>query len=105
MCLFFLAPPRQVGGRGPRDALDRHPSDDPRRWCPAGGPVAGADLAVCPPAASGMQHPTVVNDKFAVVSDNSKSFHQLLCSPSTAVGTTPGPVAGAADPWLAVNNI
>jgi hypothetical protein len=49
-----LAPPRQVGGRDPRDALGRCPSADPRRWRPASGPVAEADLAVCPPAASVM---------------------------------------------------
>ena len=41
----YLAPPRQVGGFAPRDALARHPSADPRRWRTAGGPVAGAQLA------------------------------------------------------------
>jgi hypothetical protein len=48
----YLAPPRQpscLGGlsRGTYlhgDALGRHPSADPRRWRPAGGPVAGAQL-------------------------------------------------------------
>jgi hypothetical protein len=34
----YLAPPRQVGGSDPRDALGRHPSAGPRRWRPAGGP-------------------------------------------------------------------
>jgi hypothetical protein len=38
--------PRQVGGRDPRDALGRHPSAGPRRWPPAGGPVAGAQLGI-----------------------------------------------------------
>jgi hypothetical protein len=45
---FFISPRRQGGGRGPWDALDRHPFADPRRWRPAGGPVpgaAGADLS------------------------------------------------------------
>jgi hypothetical protein len=37
----------------------------------------------------------LVNDNFAVVSDNSKIFHQMPCSPSTAVGTTPG-ISGSA---------
>jgi hypothetical protein len=33
LCLGgYLAPPRQVGGFVPRDALGRHPSTDPRRW-------------------------------------------------------------------------
>jgi hypothetical protein len=39
-----LAPPHQVGRRVLRDALGRHPSVDPRRWRPAGGPVTGAGL-------------------------------------------------------------
>jgi hypothetical protein len=47
MCLGdYLAPPRQVGGGSPRDALGRHPPADPRRWRPAGGPVAGAQLGI-----------------------------------------------------------
>jgi hypothetical protein len=42
LCLGgYLAPPRQVGESGPRDALGRRPSADPRRWRTAGGPVAG----------------------------------------------------------------
>jgi hypothetical protein len=42
LCLGnYLAPPRQVWGVFPRDALGRHPSADPRRWRPAGGPVPG----------------------------------------------------------------
>jgi hypothetical protein len=42
----YPAPPRQVGGRAPRDSPGRHPSaEHPRRWCPAGGPMAGAGLA------------------------------------------------------------
>ncbi len=45
LCLGgYLAPPRQVRGFVPRDALGRHPSADPRRWRPAGGSVAGAQL-------------------------------------------------------------
>jgi hypothetical protein len=55
LCLGgYLPPPRQVGGRVPREhALGRHPSAaPPRRWRPAGGPVAGAGLAVFPPTAS-----------------------------------------------------
>ena len=45
LCLGgYLAPPRQVGGFVPRGALGRHPSAGPRRWRPAGGPVAGAHL-------------------------------------------------------------
>ena len=45
LCLGdYLAPPRQVGGFVPRDALGRNPSADPRRWRTAGGPVAGAQL-------------------------------------------------------------
>ena len=67
--IYYLAPPRQVGGRDPRAALDRHPSADPRRWRPAGGPVAGAGLAVCPPTASGDAVPTWLTITFAVVSD------------------------------------
>jgi hypothetical protein len=38
------APSKQVGGFVPRDALGRYLSADPRRWPPAGGPVAGARL-------------------------------------------------------------
>jgi hypothetical protein len=48
LCLGgYLAPSRQVGVEGfaPRDSLGRRPSADPRRWCPAGGPVAGANLS------------------------------------------------------------
>jgi hypothetical protein len=46
LCLgHYLAPPRQVGVCAPRDALGRPPSADPRRWRPAGGPVAGAQSA------------------------------------------------------------
>jgi hypothetical protein len=49
MCLGdYLAQPRQVGGRAQRDAPDRHPSADPRRWHPAGGPAAGAQLGIEP---------------------------------------------------------
>jgi hypothetical protein len=49
LCLGgYLAPPRQVGGCAPRDALGRHPSAVPRRWRPAGGPVAGAQLGIDP---------------------------------------------------------
>jgi hypothetical protein len=49
LCLGgYLAPPRQVGGRSPRDALGRYPPADPRRWRPAGGPVAGAQLGIEP---------------------------------------------------------
>lgn len=45
LCLGdYLAPPRQVRGFAPRDALGRHPSAGPRRWRTAGGPVAGAQL-------------------------------------------------------------
>jgi hypothetical protein len=47
LCLGgYLAPPRQVGGFAPRDALGRHPHADPRRWRTAGGAVAGAQLGV-----------------------------------------------------------
>jgi hypothetical protein len=48
LCLGgYLAPPRQVGGFAPRDELGRHlPTDDPRRWRTAGGPVAGAQLGI-----------------------------------------------------------
>jgi hypothetical protein len=55
-CVLVAISPRRakLGGRDPRDALGRHTPADPRRWRPAGGPVAGAGLAVCPPAASGM---------------------------------------------------
>jgi hypothetical protein len=44
--ICYLAPPRRVGGRDPRDALGRHPSADPLRWRPASGPVAGARLGI-----------------------------------------------------------
>jgi hypothetical protein len=46
LCLGgYLAPPRQVGGFAPRDALGRqHPSAGP--WRTAGGPVAGAQLGI-----------------------------------------------------------
>jgi hypothetical protein len=45
LCLGdYLAPPRQVGGCAPRDALGQHPSVDPRRWRTAGGPGAGAQV-------------------------------------------------------------
>jgi hypothetical protein len=45
--IYYLAPPRQqVGGRDPRDALGRRPSAEPRRWCPASGPVAGAQMGI-----------------------------------------------------------
>jgi hypothetical protein len=37
---YLLAPPRQVGGLGLRDALGWHPYADSRRWRPAGGAVA-----------------------------------------------------------------
>jgi hypothetical protein len=54
LCLGdYLAPPRKVGGRAPRDAPNRHPSADPRRWCPTGGPVAGAQLGTEPLDANG----------------------------------------------------
>jgi hypothetical protein len=33
------------GGCAPRDALGPRPSADPRRWRPAAGPVAGANLS------------------------------------------------------------
>jgi hypothetical protein len=47
LCLGgYLAEPRQVGGGSPRGALGRCPSADPRRWRPAGGPVAGAQLGI-----------------------------------------------------------
>jgi hypothetical protein len=47
LCLGnHLAPPRQVGGFAPRDALGRHLPAGPRRWRPAGGPVAGAKLGI-----------------------------------------------------------
>jgi hypothetical protein len=47
LCLGgYLAPPRQVGGFAPRDALGRHPNADPRRWRTAGGAVSGAQLGV-----------------------------------------------------------
>jgi hypothetical protein len=46
LCLGdYLAPPRQVGGFAPRGAPGRNPSAGPRRWRPASGPVAGAQLA------------------------------------------------------------
>jgi hypothetical protein len=50
-CVFFnficyLAPPRQVGGRDPRGELGRRPPAEPRRWRPASGPVAGAQLGI-----------------------------------------------------------
>jgi hypothetical protein len=55
-CVLVAISPRRakLGGlpRGPRDALGQRPSAAPRRWRPAGGPVAGADLAICPPTAS-----------------------------------------------------
>ena len=43
-------------------------------------------------------HHTLVNDNFAVVSDNSELFHQIICSPKTAVVPRQGAV-GAAGPW------
>jgi hypothetical protein len=43
---IYLAPPRQVGGFPPRDALGRHPYAGPSRWLTAGGPVAGAQLGI-----------------------------------------------------------
>jgi hypothetical protein len=47
LCLGgYLAPPRQARGFAPRDALGRGPSAGP--WRPAGGPVAGAQLAYNP---------------------------------------------------------
>ena len=47
LCLGdYPAPPRQVGGFPPRDALGRHPSAGPRRWRTAGGPVAGAQMGI-----------------------------------------------------------
>ena len=48
LCLGgYLAPPRQVRGFAPRDALGRHPSAGPRRWRTAVGPVAaGAQLGI-----------------------------------------------------------
>jgi hypothetical protein len=49
LCLGgYHAPPRQVGGRAPQDALGRHVPADPRRWRPAGGAVAGAHLGIEP---------------------------------------------------------
>jgi hypothetical protein len=44
--IYYLAPPRQVGGSDPRGALERRPSAEPRRWRPAGGAVAGAQLGI-----------------------------------------------------------
>jgi hypothetical protein len=48
LCLGdYLAPPRQVGGCVPRGmrSVDTPPPTPPRRWRPAGGPVAGANLS------------------------------------------------------------
>jgi hypothetical protein len=47
LCLGGAISPRRAkwGVCAPRDALGRHPPADPRRWRPAGGPVAGADLS------------------------------------------------------------
>jgi hypothetical protein len=57
LCLGdYLGPPRQVGGRAPRDALGRHPPADPRRWRTAGGPVAGAQLGIEPLDAKPVWH-------------------------------------------------
>jgi hypothetical protein len=98
--LSMSRPPRRAkwgGGLGPRGALGRHPSAGPRRWRPASGPVAGAQMGIEPFDAKRLWHRTVI-------SDNSKLFHQIICSPKTAWGARQGPV-GAADPWLAVNNI
>jgi hypothetical protein len=71
LCLGdYLAPPRQVGGVGPRDALD--PPADPRRWRTAGGPVAGAQMGILAGNLRGISDPTWLTTTFAVVSDNSK---------------------------------
>jgi hypothetical protein len=47
-------PPRQVGGRAPRDALGRHPSADPRRraGAPPAGPWQELKWQFTPPAAA-----------------------------------------------------
>jgi hypothetical protein len=46
LCLGdYLAPPRQVGGFAPRDALGRHPSAGPCR--PAGGRRARGRSPIC----------------------------------------------------------
>jgi hypothetical protein len=85
-CVFFNficypTPPRQVGGRGPRGALDRHPSAGPRRWRPApasGGPWRRSPIGYIAGNLRG------INDSTCCGFDNSKSFHQILCSLSTA---------------------
>jgi hypothetical protein len=89
---LFAIPPRRAkpGGRDPRDALGRHPSSDPRRWRPAGGPVAGAQMGIEPLDAKRLWHR-------AVISDYSKLYHQIICSPKTAMVPRQGPV-GAARP-------
>jgi hypothetical protein len=77
------APPHQVGGRVLRDALGRHPSVDPRRWRPAGGPVTGVGLGIEPLDAKPSWH-------HAVVFDNSKLFlfdrsHNACCLLFTSI--------------------
>jgi hypothetical protein len=72
--IYYLAPPRQVGGRDPRDALDRHPSAGPCRWRPASGPVAGAQLDIEPRDSKTAWHHTLVSTNFAVGSDTRSRF-------------------------------
>jgi hypothetical protein len=101
-CVFFFLPflsrpaarPSGWGG-AQRDVLDRHFSAGPRRWRPASGPVVGADLAVCPPAASVIYITLwlTTTPLWLLSGNNSKSFHQIICSLSTAVA-----VGGTATP-------
>jgi hypothetical protein len=59
--IYYLAPPRQVGGFAPRGALGQHPSAAPRRWRPAGGAVAGAQLTYNTSSPSDHQKTNVIS--------------------------------------------
>ena len=88
--------------RGKRSAGTIPPT--PTFGAPPAGPWQELIWAVCPPAAGVINYHTWLTTTFAVISDNSKLFHQIICSPKTAMVPRQGPV-GAADPRQAVNNI
>jgi hypothetical protein len=69
-CVLVTTSPRRVKWvcvpRGMRSVVGRHPSADPRRrWCPAGGPVAGAQSSKVIANQVGSVIPRVVNDNLA----------------------------------------
>jgi hypothetical protein len=74
------------------------PTPTPADGAPPAGPRGRSQLGIEPLDARTLLASHLVNDNSAVVSDYSKLFHQIICSPKTAMVPRQGPV-GAADPW------